>query len=169
MSRQTYSCYSCRNAIAFHYGSRVRYNLDGSLHLCTAADKAYDEYCEWLDKNARWIGWRLTGEHFWEWKRKIYDPRVEEEEARRRREALEILGLRKDLFLFGPKIVAEIESKFRKIAMQSRKFSEEDFIAINEAHDYLLERVGRRDGWLTEEEKLPKRNNGVKNEKRSTN
>src|SRR5215469_13824262 len=98
-TRQGYFCYTCSKTITFH-GSRVRYNLDGTIHLCRPDDKiAYGKYCEYL-KKAGWIGWRLTGEDFWKWKREIYDvqyhsqphyDRVREqvqktaEEARRRR------------------------------------------------------------------------------------
>src|SRR5215469_9663114 len=71
-----YTCYTCSKAITFHYGSRVRYNLDGTIHLCRPDDSiAYEEYCEYVkhDKHARWIGWRLTGEDFWKWKWEVYD------------------------------------------------------------------------------------------------
>src|SRR5215469_1335776 len=71
-----YTCPTCSKAITFHYGSRVRYNLDGTIHLCRPDDRiAYEKYCEYLkhDKHARWIGWRLTGEDFWKWKWEVYD------------------------------------------------------------------------------------------------
>jgi hypothetical protein len=98
-----YFCYTCCETITFH-GSRVRYNLDGTIHLCRPDDWiAYEKYCEYLkhDKNARWIGWELTGEDFWKWKREVYDvgqhrynydsvreqqQRTAKEEARRRAE-----------------------------------------------------------------------------------
>ena len=70
-TRQAYFCYTCSEEVTFR-GTHIRYNLDGSLHLCKPDDKlAYGKYREYirLDKT----GWRLTGEDFWKWKREIYD------------------------------------------------------------------------------------------------
>src|SRR5215469_1560439 len=70
-TRQAYFCYTCSEEITFH-GTRIRYNLDGSLHLCKPDDKlAYEKYRDYIrhDKTE----WRLTGEDFWKWKREIYD------------------------------------------------------------------------------------------------
>jgi hypothetical protein len=66
-----YFCYTCSEEVTFR-GTRIRYNLDSSLHLCKPDDKlAYENYREYIrcDKT----GWRLTGEDFWKWKREIYD------------------------------------------------------------------------------------------------
>ena len=63
--------HSWRRNRAFH-GTRIRYNLDGSLHLCKPEDKlAYEKYHEYIRHDK--TGWRLTGEDFWKWKREIYD------------------------------------------------------------------------------------------------
>jgi glutamate synthase domain-containing protein 2 len=72
-TRQAYSCYTCSKAITFH-GTRVRYNLDGSLHLCKLDDKiAYGKFHEYVTYNkAGWL-WRFTGEDFWRWKKEVYD------------------------------------------------------------------------------------------------
>ncbi len=70
-TRNAYFCYTCSEEVTFR-GTRIRYNLDGSLHLCKPDDKlAYEKYEHILihDKT----GWRLTGEDFWKWKREIYD------------------------------------------------------------------------------------------------
>jgi len=59
-TRQAYFCYTCSEEITFH-GTRIRYNLDGSLHLCRPDDKlAYEKYRDYIrhDKTE----WRLTGE-----------------------------------------------------------------------------------------------------------
>jgi hypothetical protein len=69
-TRQAYFCYTCSEEVTF-CGTRIRYNLDGSLHLCKVEDKlAYEKYREYtLHDNS---GWRLTGEDFWKWKREVY-------------------------------------------------------------------------------------------------
>src|SRR5215469_6268314 len=72
--QEGYSCYTCSKAIIFQ-GSHIRYNLDGSLHLCSLDDRvAYGKYCEYLeqDKHAKWIGWRLCGIDFWRWRKSSY-------------------------------------------------------------------------------------------------
>jgi hypothetical protein len=70
-TRRAYSCYTCDGEITFH-GTRIRYNLDGSVHLCKPDDKlAYEIYSEYIVYDN--TGWRLTGEDFWKWKREIYD------------------------------------------------------------------------------------------------
>jgi hypothetical protein len=72
-ARKVYSCYTCNEEITFH-GTRIRYNLDGSLHLCKPEDKlAYEKYHEYIRHEDFLTGWRLTGEDFWKWKREIYD------------------------------------------------------------------------------------------------
>jgi chemotaxis protein histidine kinase CheA len=69
-TRPAYFCYTCSEEVTFR-GTRIRYNLDGSLHLCNADDKvAYEKYRKYTYDNT---GWRLTGEDFWKWKRDIYD------------------------------------------------------------------------------------------------
>lgn len=70
-TRQAYFCYTCSEEVTFR-GTRIRYNLDVSLHLCKPDDKlAYEKYREYIrhDKTGR----RLNGEDFWKWKREIYD------------------------------------------------------------------------------------------------
>jgi hypothetical protein len=70
-TRQAYFCYTCSEEVYFR-GTRVRYNLDGSLHVCKPDDKlAYEKYHEYIRHDK--TGWRLTGEDFWKWKREIYD------------------------------------------------------------------------------------------------
>jgi DnaJ domain len=70
-TRQTYFCYTCSEEVTFR-GTRIRYNLDGSLHLCKADDKlAYEKYREYTRRDK--TGWRLNGEEFWKWKLEIYD------------------------------------------------------------------------------------------------
>ena len=70
-TRKAYSCYTCSEEVTFR-GTRVRYNLDGNLHLCKPDDKlAYEIYSEYIRHDN--TGWRLTGEDFWKWKREIYD------------------------------------------------------------------------------------------------
>ncbi|MGB8935837.1 MAG: hypothetical protein WCC17_12100 [Candidatus Nitrosopolaris sp.] len=70
-TRQAYFCYTCSEEVTFR-GTRIRYNLDGSLHLCKPEDKlAYEKYREYIRRDK--TGWRLTGEDFWKWKREIYD------------------------------------------------------------------------------------------------
>src|ERR1700739_553540 len=69
-TRQAYSCYTCSEEVTFR-GTHVRYNLDGSLHLCKPKDKlAYEKYRKYICDNTEWC---LTGEDFWKWKREIYD------------------------------------------------------------------------------------------------
>ena len=70
-TRQAYFCYTCSEEDTFR-GTRIRYNLDGSLHLCKPDDKlAYEKYREYIRRDK--TGWCLTGEDFWKWKREIYD------------------------------------------------------------------------------------------------
>ena len=70
-TRQAYFCYTCSEEDTFR-GTRIRYNLDGSLHLCKPDDKlAYEKYHEYIRRDK--TGWCLTGEDFWKWKREIYD------------------------------------------------------------------------------------------------
>jgi DnaJ domain len=70
-TRQAYFCYTCSEEVTFR-GTRIRYNLDGSLHLCKADDKlAYEKYREYTRRDK--TGWRLNGEEFWKWKLEIYD------------------------------------------------------------------------------------------------
>jgi hypothetical protein len=72
-TRNAYFCYTCSEGVTFR-GTRIRYNLDGSLHLCKPEDKlAYEKYHEYIRREDFWTGWRLTGEDFWKWKREIYD------------------------------------------------------------------------------------------------
>ncbi|MFZ0512669.1 MAG: hypothetical protein WAM14_13765 [Candidatus Nitrosopolaris sp.] len=69
-TRQAYFCYTCSEEVTFR-GTRIRYNLDVSLHLCKPDDKlAYEKYRKYTYDNT---GWRLTGEDFWKWKLEIYD------------------------------------------------------------------------------------------------
>jgi hypothetical protein len=69
-TRGGYFCYTCSEEVTFH-GTRIRYNLDGTIYLCKADDKlAYDKYHEYI---RHFKIWRLTGEDFWKWKREIYD------------------------------------------------------------------------------------------------
>jgi hypothetical protein len=66
-----YFCYTCSEEVTFR-GTRIRYNFDGSLHLCKPDDKlVYEKYCEYIHHDK--TGWRLTGEDFWKWKHEIYD------------------------------------------------------------------------------------------------
>jgi chemotaxis protein histidine kinase CheA len=70
-TRNAYFCFTCSEEVTFH-GTRIRYNLDGSLHLCKPDDKlAYERYYKYIRHDK--TGWRLSGEHFWKWKREIYD------------------------------------------------------------------------------------------------
>jgi len=58
-ARHAYFCYTCFEEVTFR-GTRVRYNLDGSTHLCKAEDKlAYEKYREYILYDN--TGWRLTG------------------------------------------------------------------------------------------------------------
>ena len=50
-TRQAYFCYTCSEEVTFR-GTRIRYNLDGSLHLCKADDKvAYEKYRKYTYDN----------------------------------------------------------------------------------------------------------------------
>jgi hypothetical protein len=70
-TRTAYFCYTCSEEVTFR-GTRIRYNPDGSLHLCKPEDKlAHKKYREYLRRDK--TGWRLTGEDFWKWKREVYD------------------------------------------------------------------------------------------------
>ena len=156
-----YSCYICSKAITFH-GSRVRYNLDGTIHLCRLDDRlAYEKYCEYLkhDKHARWIGWRLIGEDFWKWKWKFYDvgqyrnysqqQRSSNNSSRpssgggRLEQALEIMELGPDILETietKEALIAVIKNRFRTLAMKlhpDRGGDSKSFITMNEAHEYL--------------------------------
>jgi DnaJ domain len=70
-TRGAYFCYTCSEEVTFR-GTRIRYNLDGSLHLCKADDKlAYEKYHEYICRDK--TGCCFTGEDFWKWKQEIYD------------------------------------------------------------------------------------------------
>lgn len=63
-ARQAYLCYTCSKEVTFH-GTRIRYNLDGSLHLCRTDDKlAYERYIRTNIRRDK----RLTDEDFWKWR-----------------------------------------------------------------------------------------------------
>ena len=58
-TRQAYFCYTCSEEVTFR-GTRIRYNLAGSFHLCADDKLAYEGY-EYVyhDKT----GGRVTGEN----------------------------------------------------------------------------------------------------------
>ena len=65
--QSAYYCYTCSEEVIFH-GTRIRYNLDGTLHLCKPEDKeAYRQYCE-QHKDG-------DGEDFWKYKRDLDEQR----------------------------------------------------------------------------------------------
>jgi hypothetical protein len=56
-TRPAYFCYTCSEEVTFR-GTRIRYNLGGSLHLCKADDKiAYEKYRKYTYDNT---GWRVA-------------------------------------------------------------------------------------------------------------
>jgi DnaJ domain len=68
-TKQAYFCYACSEEVIFR-GTRVRYNVDGTLHLCKPEDKlAYEKYREYLRQDKK----RLNGEDFWKWKFEVFD------------------------------------------------------------------------------------------------
>jgi hypothetical protein len=69
-TKQAYFCYTCSEEVIFR-GTRVRYNVDGTLHLCKPEDKlAYEKYREYLRHDKK----RLNGEDFWKWKSEVCMP-----------------------------------------------------------------------------------------------
>ncbi|MFZ0223534.1 MAG: DnaJ domain-containing protein [Candidatus Nitrosopolaris sp.] len=65
--QSAYYCYTCSEEVIFH-GTRIRYNLDGALHLCKPEDKeAYRQYCEQHKDR--------DGEDFWKYKRDLDEQR----------------------------------------------------------------------------------------------
>ena len=109
-TRKAYSCYTCSEEVTFH-GTRVRYNLDGSLHLCKPEDKlAYEIYSEYIRHDN--TGWRLTGEDFWKWtqSRDYYNELKEQREREQQR---------------APEAEAEERRKRAEAEAQRRKAAEE--------------------------------------------
>jgi type II secretory pathway component HofQ len=71
-TKQAYFCYGCSEEVIFR-GTRVRYNFDGTLHLCKPEDTlAYEKYREYL-RHDKTHTWRLSGEDFWKWKFEVFD------------------------------------------------------------------------------------------------
>jgi flagellar biosynthesis GTPase FlhF len=78
-------CYICCVEVTFH-GDRIRYNLDGTVHVCREEDKrAYRQYCDLIHKYHGDNERLLRGEEYWKYRHDLEEQQRPAAEEQRRK------------------------------------------------------------------------------------